>query len=193
MISNKYAFLLYMLEDMSCIIQDTFQAHNIVNHVIFNICICICVKIVSYISWVGGVEEGRRTGEEEASSLIIVFRHELANAISASVVVRNLRVVHACCTRCACITPVGISILHEISLRDVSAPINSRNSGHHDHLRYTLICFRHSHNKSRQLPLIWPQLPRNTRPYLSCSDILAILVPRFTPSGVRKIAAPNLS
>ena len=40
-------------------------------------------------------------------SLIIVFRHELANAISASVVVRNLRIVHAWCQLCACLALFG--------------------------------------------------------------------------------------
>ena len=70
-------------------------------------------------------------------SLLIVLRHELANAISASVIVKNLRVVHASCPLCACLTLVGVSILHEISFRDVSSPINSRNSGHHDHRRNT--------------------------------------------------------
>ena len=32
-----------------------------------------------------------------------------------------------------------------------------------------------------------------TRSHLSCSNILALLVPRFTRSGVRKIAAQDLS
>ena len=37
----------------------------------------------------------------------------------------------------------------KISFRDVSLPINSRNSGHHDHRRDTWICLHHNHNKSR--------------------------------------------
>ena len=92
-------------------------------------------------------------------SVIIVFRHDLAEAISASVVVKNLRVVHACCQLFACLTLVGISTLHVVSFRDVSPPINSRNSGHHDHWRNTLICFRDKHSKSHQLPLFWHQWP----------------------------------
>ena len=53
-------------------------------------------------------------------SLIIVFRHGLANAISASVVVRDLRDVHASCLLGACLTFVSISTIHEISGRDAS-------------------------------------------------------------------------
>ena len=59
----------------------------------------------------------------------------------------------------------------------------------------------HRNQRSRQIQLIWPQLPRktpihvtmNTRSHLSCSNILAILVPLLTPPGVRKIAASDLS
>ena len=57
---------------------------------------------------------------------------------------------------------VCVSILHEIYLRDVSPPISFRNGRHHDHRSNALICLCLRYHKSRQIPLIWPQLPRNS-------------------------------
>ena len=95
-------------------------------------------------------------------SLVIIPCHELANAVSASVVMRNLRIVHARRQLRACLTLVGVSTFHEISLRDVPHPISFRNGRHHDHRCNALICLCHRYHKSREIPLIRSQLPRNS-------------------------------
>ena len=63
-----------------------------------------------------------------------------------------------------------------------------------------LVCSRRKHNGHQQLALFWFQLPWDSdacctkrRSHPSCSSMLAILVHRFTPSGVKKTAAPDLS
>ena len=79
-----------------------------------------------------------------------------------SVVMRNFRIVHALRQLRACLTLVCVPILHKISLRDVSSPINFRNCRHHDHRGNTLFCLCFRSNRSHQLPLIRSQLPRNS-------------------------------
>ena len=69
-----------------------------------------------------------------AQFLIVVFRHELATAISEHVVV-NSRVVHNGCELRACLTLIGASILFEVTFCDVF------------HLQ--------------QVPHFWLHLPRN--------------------------------